>query len=217
MALSRVARLTLAGVLMLSTFSFAGCGAKYESEITKQVQENCKIPDSFKKVDYKVDEKNGLAWIDYKAKNLMGVEIPNRAYFTVGANGISRVDTDDIEEAVLKDFVEKNPDKFAECVRSYHEVKELDAKVFGREKMIESLIEQAKASDNYFIVDQCRRFGTMYNRALKKAKDAYNKAPDSVKEQFLLGEAKYVKVTLEGDFFEYRSRIEWVNDYPENN
>ena len=76
-------KFSVACISLLMVLALAGCGKTGESEAEKLVKEACKIPDSYKKVDYQVDDKNGIAYLDFKAKNMLGMEIPGRAYFKI--------------------------------------------------------------------------------------------------------------------------------------
>ena len=111
-------------------------GIKQCEEAEKLVKEACKIPDSYKKVDYQVDDKNGISYLDFKAKNMLGMEIPGRAYFKITKDRIAGIDTDGIERNVLDDFYKNAPTQFAECVSSYkflkknHYAENFDLKFF---------------------------------------------------------------------------------------
>lgn len=74
MITSKIKKIVASGLLITACISAGGCGlgAKGESEATDLAKQVCKIPDSFKKVSYNVDEKGNLAWLDFKAKNPMG-------------------------------------------------------------------------------------------------------------------------------------------------
>lgn len=218
MTLTKISKAAIAGMLFVSLFSFSGCGNKYESEITKQVQQECKIPDSFRKVDYKIDEKNGLAWLDYKAKNPMGQEIPGRAYFTVTSDGFKQVPTHDIDKQILEDFAKEDPSKFAECVIDYVKIKRLWEKYTIDAQVLHSIYDQLNGSNkkNYFMWDQSRNLAITSNKSLKAVKDAYNNSPTVVQGKFpKVADAKYLKIELTGDFFKFSAKGEGVDEYPE--
>ena len=113
-------KFSVACISLMMVLALAGCGKTGESEAEKLVKEACKIPDSYKKIDYQVDDKNGISYLDFKAKNMLGMEVPGRAYFKITKDRIIGIDTDDIERNVLDDFYKKcSYMKFSECVKSY--------------------------------------------------------------------------------------------------
>ena len=112
-------KFSVACISLMMVLALAGCGKTGESEAEKLVKEACKIPDSYKKIDYQVDDKNGISYLDFKAKNMLGMEVPGRAYFKITKDRIIGIDTDDIERNVLDDFYKNAPTEFSECVKSY--------------------------------------------------------------------------------------------------
>ena len=113
-------------IFLVSALMFVlGCGKLGEKEAEGIVKKACRIPDSFVKVDYQVNEKTGLAFMDFKAKNALGVEIPGRAYFKVTKDKIEAVDTEGVPANVIEEFVKDHPNEFSECIASYKKLKSI--------------------------------------------------------------------------------------------
>lgn len=217
MITSKIKKIVASGLLITACISVGGCGlgAKGESEATDLAKQVCKIPDSFKKVSYNVDEKGNLAWLDFKAKNPMGVEIPGRIYFTFENNKIRMIDTQNIDKNILEKFAKTDPAKFEECVKSYSRLKkEVDSWNFTM-KFLNNQLEQMKLSQkNYFGWQSLERTATQYNAKLKPILDVYEKAPAVVQKEFPnLKDAEYLKVDLQGDYFSWNVKTDWTKDY----
>ena len=101
-------KFSVACISLLMVLALAGCGKTGESEAEKLVKEACKIPDSYKKVDYQVDDKNGISYLDFKAKNMLGMEIPGRAYFKITKDRIVGNDNFFSWKMVAKDSIKAN-------------------------------------------------------------------------------------------------------------
>jgi hypothetical protein len=213
-------RFIASGLLFVSLFAFSGCGPKYESQITEQVQKNCKIPESFRKVAYKEDDKNGIAYLDFKAKNLMGVEVPDRVYFVISDKGFSAIPTQDIDKGVLENFLKTDPANFQKSVKSYRKLKKAADNMQFDEQMLNDTAVRLKTGekDNFFTWKSFRTEAAKYNIKLKAFKDAYSEAPDVVKneEKFKnINDKKYVKVTVTGNWRSWQAKSDDVDEYPD--
>ena len=204
--------------LIISLFPLFGCGKKYEAEITKGVRESCKIPDSFKKVDYQIDEENGIAYLDYKAKNIMGVEIPDRIYFAVSDNGFKGIPTEEIDKQTLKKFYENAPASFEICVYFYSTLEKMREDMRFDLDSINNTRENIETSDhdNYYVWESYKNDAKKLNYKIKKIKDSYANAPSIVKDDFKeIDDLKYTKVTLTGNWDSWDAKSEQVDEFPE--
>lgn len=217
MVTSKIKKIIVAGLLVAACASVGGCGlgAKGESEATDLAKKACKIPDSFKKVSYKVDEKGNLAWLDFKAKNPMGVEVPERIYFTFEGNKIRMIDTQNIDKNILEGFAKTDPAKFEECVKAYSQLKKgVESWNFTMKFLNNQLAQMKLSKKNYFSWQSVERTATEYNAKLKPLLDVYEKAPEVVQKEFpVLKDAEYLKVDLQGDFFSWNVKTDWTKDY----
>ena len=212
-------RVMFSAILVSCIFTFAGCGQKYESEITQHVQKNCVIPDSFKKIDYKADEKNGIAYIDFKSKNNAGVEKKQRIYFTINNDTYTELDTSDIDDKNIEKYLKENPAEFAKCVKNYNQLTKLCDRMMDKQKLMNISSEMVDdLNDNYFAWKDFKRKADSYNKALKDAKDFYDTVPQIIKPQFgVLDTKKYVKVFINGNVLDFSAKSEESTEYPSNN
>lgn len=203
--------LTIITMLVLS-----GCGKTGESEAEKLVKEACNIPDSFKKIDYQVDEKIGLAYLDFKAKNMLGVELPGRAYFKLTKDHIQGIDTGNIDRRVLDEFYKDAPTQFVECVDSYMVLKKNDFREnFEVKYFIDRYRELKYDNNNFFSWQYVAKDSIKVNDILKKYKDAYSSAPEIVKRKFP-EPIKYFKITLNGSYMGgWSANGTRTDDFPE--
>lgn len=197
-------------------FFVSGCAQKGEKEAEKLVKDACVSPDSFQKIDYKVDEKNGLAYLDFKAKNAMGVWLQERAYFKLSSNSISGINTLGLDKNTLNEFLKKDPKNFESAVNSYRELQKI---AFYDDAEIEIFLEQTKDlkynKDNYFSWTHLQRDSEKYNSIIKKYKDIYNQAPEVVKQK-VKAPPKFAVITVNGTYRgPWDANLKWVDDYPE--
>ena len=144
-------KFSVACISLMMVLALAGCGKTGDSEAEKLVKEACKIPDSYKKIDYQVDDKNGISYLDFKAKNMLGMEVPGRAYFKITKDRIIGIDTDDIERNVIDDFNKNAPTEFSECVKSYKILKKNHYKEnFDLEFFLERYKDLKYEKDNFY-------------------------------------------------------------------
>lgn len=207
----------LAGTVILCTVTLAGCGGqKYESEIADAVKKQCKVPESFKKLDYKADEKNGVAYIDYKAQNAFGVDVPGRLYLTIDGKGFQGIDTEGIEVEVLDNFYKNDPAHFTQCVSSYRSLKdkEHDA-VFYTELVMEKLDKIDAYQHNITAYRTLKNEADEMNFYLKCFKTEYQAAPETVKKYFKkTADLPYLKVNISNTGNRWTLNTEPVDTYP---
>lgn len=207
----------LAGIVILCTATLAGCGGqKYENEITEAVKKQCKVPESFKKVNYQADEKNGIAYIDYKAQNAFGVEVPGRLYLTINNKGFQGVDTDGIEVEVLDNFYQKDPAHFTQCVSSYRSLKDKKHNVkFYTELVLEKLDKIDAYQQNITAYRTLKNEADEMNFYLKGFKSEYQAAPETVKNYFKkTADLPYLKVHISNTGNQWILNTEPSDEYP---
>ena len=110
--------------------------------------------------------------------------------------------------------MEKDPDKFAECVELYRKIRPLDDIAALKAHRRDALLSDLEKDKKYYKAMECEEAFDATNQALKRGKDACQKAPESVKSLFTVWEADYGKFTLNGDIFEFSYRVEFVPEYP---
>lgn len=209
-------KFSVACISLLMVLALAGCGKTGESEAEKLVKEACKIPDSYKKIDYQVDDKNGISYLDFKAKNMLGMEVPGRAYFKITKDRIIGIDTDDIERNVLDDFYKNAPTEFSECVKSYKILKKNHYKEnFDLEFFLERYKDLKYEKDNFYAWQSVAKKSIKANDIIKKYNDAYKTAPQIVKKYFP-EPMQYFKINLTGSSRGgWRANAERTDEYPE--
>ena len=189
-------------IFLVSSLMFVlGCGKLGEKEAEGIVTKACRIPDSFVKVDYQVNEKTGLAFLDFKAKNALGVEIPGRAYFKVTKDKIEAVDTEGVPPNVIEGFVKDHPNEFSECIASYKKLKSIVDKSEFELHMFSSMIDNVNDdNNNYFSWQSLQKQARVVNRKIKQFNEAAKSSPGSVADQFTNFPRKYFKVIINGDY-----------------
>lgn len=209
-------KFSVACVSLLMVLVLAGCGKTGESEAEKLVKEACNIPDSFKKVDYQVDDKNGLSYLDFKAKNMMGMELPGRAYFKLSKDRIEGIDTEGIDKKTLDDFYKNAPNQFVECVKSYKLLKKNNYKDNFELKFFLDQYRQLKYDkDNFFSWQMVAKESIKANDIIKAYKEAYSGAPEIVKKNFP-APIQYFKVDLTGSYMGgWSANAKRTDEYPE--
>lgn len=191
---------------MVFTVLLTGCSKTGEEKSVEYIKKRLNVPNSFVKVAYEINKDTGLAWLDYKAKNKMGVELTGRAYFRVSNNGVRYIDTEDVEQVVL-DFLEKNYSAdFESQVENY---KIFANAVKGHAFDITYFIEKVADADfgNYYDLLSLKNSAKSYNKGLRKIKESYGKLSPNVRifleKEFpdfkKLQDIKYYKVGLTGN------------------
>lgn len=214
-------KIIVLGILAIGLLTIPGCGNKYESQITEQVRTSCVIPDSFKKVSYKEDPKNGIAYLDFKAKNLMGVEIPQRLYIVLFDDGYRSIQTEGIDKSILEDFFKNDPKNFEGCVSSYKTLTKLINDLAFELRMVNELNEELNTVNkkDYYSWVFFREESRKLNLKIKKFKDAYKAAPEIVQKNSefqKFNQLKYMAVIVTGDWMSWRANKEVVEEYPES-
>lgn len=207
----------ITGITILCIATLAGCGGqKYESEITEAVKKQCKVPESFKKVNYQADEKNGIAYIDYKAQNAFGVEVPGRFYLTIDNKGFQGIDTDGVEVEVLDNFYKKDPGRFTQCVSAYRALKDKKHNVkFYTELVMEKLDKIDAYQHNITAYRTLKNEADEMNFYLKGFKAEYQAAPETVKSYFKkTADLPYLKVNISNTGNRWTLNTEPSDTYP---
>lgn len=210
-------KVLLAGIITGCLLTFSGCGdQKYESEIADAVKKQCKVPESFKQLDYKADEKNGVAYIDYKAENAFGVDVPGRIYFEISGKGFKSIDTEGIEIEVLDTFYKNDPGHFSQCVSSYRSLKDKKHNVkFYTELVMEKLDKIDAYQHNITAYRTLKGEADEMNFYLKSFKDEYQAAPDVVKGYFKnTADLPYIKVKIRDAGSKWTLNTEPSDTYP---
>ena len=207
--------------LLVLCMSVLGCGKTGEKEAEKMVKESCNIPDSFKKVTYEVDDKNKISFLDFKAKNMLGVEIPARVYFSLSDNKVTIIDTEGVDKKIIDEFYKETPAQFAQAIKSYRKLSTLYSKTsYDRmvAKMFHDEVNRLKyQKNNYFVWKSIKDDAPHYNAYVKKCRDAYNEAPEIVKKK-IKHVPKYAWVTLNGSYMDgWESQIKWKDEAPSSN
>lgn len=206
-------------ILMLCMIFLIGCGKTGEKEAESIVKKACRIPDSFVKVDYQVNEKTGLAFLDFKAKNALGVEIPGRAYFKVTKDKVEGIDTEGVPPKVVEEFAKDNPNEFAECVAYYKKLNEIANKSDFDFKMFRSTLDNIEVdNNNYFNWSTLKKETLTINRRIKQFNDAAKDAPQAVLKHFEKFPRTYFNVILNGNYMsgwnaEFKKGL---TEYPNN-
>ena len=206
-------------ILMLCMIFLIGCGKTGEKEAESIVKKACRIPDSFVKVDYQVNEKTGLAFLDFKAKNALGVEIPGRAYFKVTKDKVEGIDTEGVPPKVVEEFAKDNPNEFAECVACYKKLNEIANKSDFDFKMFRSTLDNFDFdNNNYFNWSTLKKETLTINRRIKQFNDAAKDAPQAVLKHFEKFPRTYFNVILNGNYMsgwnaEFKKGL---TEYPNN-
>lgn len=207
----------ITGIVILCSITFSGCaGQKYESEIADAVKKQCKVPESFKKLDYKADEKNGVAYIDYKAQNAFGVDVPGRIYFEISGKGFKSIDTEGIEVEVLDTFYKNDPGHFSQCVSSYRALKDKKHNVkFYTELVMEKLDKIDAYQHNITAYRTLKNEADEMNFYLKGFKAEYQAAPETVKNYFKkTADLPYLKVNISNTGNRWTLNTEPSDTYP---
>lgn len=213
-------------LVVLFAITLTGCSKTGEKDAVNFMKSMCKIPDSFIKVNYEFNKDTRLAKLDFKCKNMLGVELPGRAYFRVSENDkVNYIDTSDVENNIL-DFFEKNHSAdFESLVVGYKRFLSTFKDFSIEHKMRVSCIENLDRS-SYYNVYSFERTSKKYNRILKKVKEEYSMFPDDFKnflDEFIpelknIEKFKYDKVTLFGKPGEFYTDwdYEWkqTDEYP---
>lgn len=191
----------------------SGCGKLGESEAEKIIKDACKIPSSFKKLDYQVDEKNGLSYMDFTAKNPLGMDLKSRTYFVIRDKHIIPVDTDNIPENILRDFVSTNLDKFKECVIYYKDMKKLERDLEVPLKIMKEHYFDLDNNDNFFTWKSAAQQARKLNPKIKAYSDRYYESLPVVQKYFNVPPS-YYKITVTGSYRDWNAHAEQTNDYP---
>ena len=204
---------------MLCMLVLVGCGKAGEKEAESIVKKACRIPDSFVKVDYQVNEKTGLAFLDFKAKNALGVEIPGRAYFKVTKDKVEGIDTEGVTPKVIEEFDKDNPNEFAECIAYYKKLEAIANKSDFDFKMFRSTLDSIEVdNNNYFNWSTLKKETLVINRRIKQFNEAAKGAPQAVLKHFEKFPRTYFNVILNGDYMsgwnaEFKKGL---TEYPNN-
>lgn len=205
----------IAAILIAGTLMFTGCGKLGENEAVELVKQNCKYPDSFKKIAYEVNEDVGLSHLDFKAKNMLGAEIPGRVYFTITKDRIQAIDTTDVPQDALEEFEKNSPQNFEKNVTAYKSI----AKVLNEHKIdMEIFMNQynnLNGVDNYFIWRNAANSTYQINKIIKSYKEAYDQAPEEV-QKFFEKPMNYFRIIITGDFLNWNAQVERPTEYPDS-
>ena len=200
--------------LIISAIIISGCGKLGESEAEKIVRDSCRVPSSFVKHDYQVDEKNNLAYLDFSAKNAFGAELKNRVYFVIRDKQIIPVDTDGIDLVILKNLADASPKNFKENVIYCKDLNRYKQEMDIAIKIFDHTWDRLGGNNNYFVWEHARQEAKQINKLIKKYYDRYYEAPAIVQHQFDMPPA-YYKVNLTGDWQYWRANGERPTNYPD--
>ena len=210
-------KITFGLVLVCFLLVLSGCGKLGEKEAEEMVKKACRIPDSFKKVEYQVDEKNGISYLDYKAKNALGVELPGRVYFMVSKDRLEPLDTDGIPNNQAEAIYKANPKQFVEGVAAYKHLKQIKDKHKFEIDLFLDRYKQLNVEKSFFSWDYARKESYKINNIIKEYKETYEGAPEVVK-QFFDKPMKYFKIEVNGSYIGgWSARGNVVDDYPDPN
>lgn len=213
-------------------FLVTGCGKPGESMAEDFVKEHVKVKESYKKVsyDYKTDAK--VSRLVYRAKNLMGVELEGKVYFSVPDDKkIICIGEDSI--AGTNDVFEKKPEQleaYSAAVSQFRKVmKEKYITIQMYQQYLESISKNGSLHDNYFGWKEAYIKQEKYNEAVQVVHTAWNsvtanstpEAIDSIKRtnEYEIYDAekcikaKKVKVDLEGNsFLNWSGKFSYIKD-----
>ena len=220
MKLSLVLKRLLLGLMFLVVLMLIGCGKTGEKDAEIYIKNRCNVPDSFVKVNYEINKEANLAKLDYKVKNLIGLELPGRAYFRVLNDKVIYIDTEGIDRNALEFFENHNPQNFELNVKSYKDMFEIVQDGMFDAKLFSNVMEDFDR-DSYYSWVTLRKRANRVNKMLKKTKDIYNGSSVEFK-QLLNQEApgidkfialKYMKVSLVGDYSDWKGDIDFTDKY----
>lgn len=193
-------------LLICLTVILVGCAKTGEKDAVNFMKSMCKIPDSFVKVNYEFNKDTRLGRLDFKCKNMLGVELPGRGYFRISEDGkVSYIDTSDIDNVVLDYFEKNHSADFESLAKGYRRFLSA-SKEFGFVSKAELSYIENLDTDSYYSVRSFEKASKKYNRILKDVKTEYEMFPDDFKN-FLnelmpelknIKKLKYDKVVLTG-------------------
>lgn len=200
-----------------------GCSKAGEKAAIDYTKSRCTIPESFVKVKYDiVKDSNDLARLDFKAKNLMGVEHTNRAYFRIDKENAQYINTAEVENPVLDYLESHDPKNFEKGIKSYQNFVEATKDLIFEYKMMSSITDRFD-KDSYYDWSSLKRQARKTNITLKRFKDVYGEMPDSLKEYVnkelpdaaKAKDDKYIKVVLNGDVLNWDANSSSTDEFPE--
>ena len=212
-------------LIMVIAVVLVGCSKTGEKESTEYIKKRLNVPNSFVKVGYDINKETRLAWLDYKAKNKLGVELTGRAYFRISDKGVNFIDTEDVEQPVLDFLINNHSVDLEEQVNNYKRFVEI---VKNNSFEIKYFLEKMDDVDitNYYSVSSLNNRARDYNRALRKVRESYNRLPVDLKD-FLekeypsfktFKEIKYFNTGLKGNSFKWDidfDKFGFTKDYPD--
>lgn len=189
----------MTGLLLFTAIALSGCGKLGESEAEKMVKDACIAPSSFVKHSYHVDEKNGLAYLDFSAKNAFGTALKDRAYFVVRNNQIIAIDTKGVDFNILRELAEASPKNFKENVIYCKDIQKYKRDMDIRLEIMKHTWERLDGCNNYFTWKHARDEAKQVNKAIKRYYERYYESPAIVQMHYPTPPA-YYKVILTGNF-----------------
>ena len=215
-------------LMLVIAVILAGCSKTGEDAAVNYVKSRCNVPDSFVKVNYDFDKSSRLARLDYKAKNMLGVELTGIAYFRVGQNKITYINTENVGNPIL-DFLQKNHSAdFEEQIENYKRLLKIEDKYgYDMELFLSELNDDDLDVRNYYTMLSFQRHAKKYNKAIKEIKETYARFPDDFKkylesEHPFLKKIKglhYFKIKIQGDALDWKidtkNSFQFVDEYPE--
>ena len=208
--------LLAAGIAILS-----GCAAQGHDDAVGMVKKQffkTQGTDAFQEVDYKVDSKNNLAWLDYKNKNSKGNKKAERAYFIIQNGKLKWINTSDVPREIVDSFAKGYPEVFEQSINSYRKLNSLYFNLSNQYSKIDkdiSLVDQSP-KDFYEWLDLYND-AVEYNDALKDYRSAYESAAYPVQYEGLFAafysQRKYMDVMLAGTYYSFTASWRYSDNY----
>ena len=201
-------------LLFIGMMAITGCGKLGESEATEMVKNSCKFPDSFKKIEYEVNESTGLSHLDFNAKNGLGETVQGRAYFILTQDKIQMIDTTNIPINVLEELEKIEPANFVANTKAYNEIAKIQRENEIDMKIFMDGYNRLNGIDNYFVWQNVASQTPKINKIIKEYKEAYDRANPSVQKYFEQP-INYFKIVMSGDFLYWDGYVERPTEYPD--
>lgn len=211
-----VAAMLVAGIAILS-----GCAAQGHDDAVGMVKQHFfknQGADAFQEVDYKVDSKHNLAWLDYKNKNSKGNKKAERAYFIIQNGKLKWINTFEVPREIVDSFAKGYPEVFEQSINSYRQLDHLYFILYSKDSKIDEDIKLVDQSPKGFYewLDLYND-AVEYNDAVKEFRSAYESAAYPVQYNGLFAafykQRKYIDVLLTGSYYSFTASWRYSDNY----
>ena len=208
-------------LLAASIAILSGCAAQGHDDavgIVKKKFFKSQGADAFQEVDYKVDAKNHLAWLDFKSKNAKGDKKPERAYFVIQNGKLKWINTSGVPQGTVDSFAKGYPEVFEQSIESYQRLSNLYFHLLSQYSTIDKDIKLVDQSPKGFYEWLgLYNDAVEYNDALKEFRSAYESAAYPVQYEGMFAafysQRKYIDVTLAGTYYSFTASWRYSDNY----